>query len=77
MFTVEKQGGVGVRIPDEYTCSLCGYAFLDGEVPGKELFCPNCGSSTVIKELTYDEFLDDDESFMYMVDYGEYKNSGI
>lgn len=77
MFTVEKQGGVGVRIPDEYTCSLCGYAFLDGEVPGKELFCPNCGSSTVIKELTYDEFLDDDEAYMYMFDYGEYKNNGI
>jgi hypothetical protein len=56
---------------------LCGYGFLEGEVPHKELFCPNCGSSMVIRELTYDEFLDDDESFIHTMDYGEYKNSGI
>lgn len=47
-----------MRIPDEYTCDLCGYVFFNGEVPG--LFCPNCGSSTVIRELTYDEYLDDE-----------------
>ncbi len=66
-----------MRIPDEYTCSLCGYGFLEGEVPHKELFCPNCGSSLVVKELTYDEFLDDDEAFIHTMDYGEYKNNGI
>ncbi len=31
----------------------------------------------VIKELTYDEFLDDDETFIHTMDYGEYKNRGI
>jgi len=31
----------------------------------------------VIKELTYDEFLDDDEAFIHTIDYMEYKNSGI
>ncbi len=66
-----------VRIPDEYACSLCGYTFLDGEVPGKELFCPNCGSSTVMKELTYDEFIDDDEASIYLMDYGQFRNNGI
>ena len=31
----------------------------------------------VVKELTYDEFLDDDEIFVHMLDYGQYKNNGI
>lgn len=67
-----------MRIPDEYICSLCGYGFLDGEVPhNKELFCPNCGSSTVVKELSYDEFLDDDENYIQSFDYGAFKDHGI
>ncbi len=53
-----NRGGESLKIPDEYTCDLCGYTFLDGEVP--ENFCPNCGSSTVTKELSYDEFLEDE-----------------
>ncbi len=53
-----------MRIPDEYTCDLCGYVFLFGEVPS--LFCPNCGSSMVVRELTYDEYLDD-EAFSGML----------
>jgi hypothetical protein len=40
--------------------------FLDGEVP--ENFCPNCGSSMVTKELSYDEFLDD-EAFINIMNY--------
>jgi hypothetical protein len=55
-----------LRIPDEYTCDLCGYMFLDGEVPSN--FCPNCGSSMVTKELSYDEFLDD-EAFISILNY--------
>ena len=66
-----------MRIPDEYICNLCGYAFFEGEVPSRELFCPNCGSSTVVKELTYDEFFDDDEAFIHMLERGEYTNNGI
>jgi rubrerythrin len=57
------QGGKNVKIPDEYICNLCGYIFLDGEVP--ENFCPNCGSSMVAKEMTYDEYLDE-EAFVSM-----------
>jgi len=53
-----KSGGNYVRIPDEYICNLCGYAFLDGEVP--ENFCPNCGSSMVVMEMSYDEYLDEE-----------------
>ena len=47
-----------MKIPDEYICNLCGYSFLDGEVP--ENFCPNCGSSMVAKEMTYDEYNEKD-----------------
>ena len=47
-----------MNIPDEYTCSLCGYEFLEGEVP--EMFCPNCGSSMIVKEVSYEEFIEDD-----------------
>ena len=47
-----------MNIPDEYICNLCGYEFFYGEVP--ELFCPNCGSSMVTKELNYDEYFDDE-----------------
>lgn len=61
-----KRGGNDLRIPDEYLCDLCGYMFLDGEVPSN--FCPNCGSSMVTKELTYDEFLDD-EAFISILNY--------
>jgi DNA-directed RNA polymerase subunit RPC12/RpoP len=61
-----KRGGRDLRIPDEYICDLCGYMFLDGEVPSN--FCPNCGSSTVTKELSYDEFLDD-EAFISILNY--------
>jgi DNA-directed RNA polymerase subunit RPC12/RpoP len=61
--TSRIQGGSNVKIPDEYICNLCGYAFLDGEVP--ENFCPNCGSSMVAKEMTYDEYLDE-EAFVNM-----------
>jgi hypothetical protein len=61
-----SRGGESLKIPDEYTCDLCGYTFLDGEVP--ENFCPNCGSSTVTKELSYDEFLDD-EAFISILNY--------
>lgn len=59
----ERLGGYNVKIPDEYICNLCGYVFLDGEVP--ENFCPNCGSSMVAKEMTYDEYLDE-EAFVSM-----------
>ena len=63
VLTSEWQGGKNVKIPDEYICNLCGYVFLDGEVP--ENFCPNCGSSMVAKEMTYDEYLDE-EAFVSM-----------
>lgn len=58
MWHAKKRGGKNLKIPDEYICNLCGYAFLDGEVPDN--FCPNCGSSMVMKEISYDEFLDDE-----------------
>jgi hypothetical protein len=69
-----KRGGNDLRIPDEYLCDLCGYMFLDGEVPNN--FCPNCGSSMVTKELTYDEFLDD-EAFISILNYHHTTRGGL
>ncbi|MCX8022244.1 MAG: hypothetical protein N2745_05670 [Syntrophorhabdaceae bacterium] len=54
-----KKGGKKLRIPDEYVCSLCGFVFLSGEKV--DIFCPECGSSMVAKEITYEEFLDDED----------------
>ena len=61
----KKRGKGYVNIPDEYACSLCGYTFFEGEVP--EMFCPNCGSSTVEREMTYEEFLEDDMSIIHII----------
>jgi rubrerythrin len=58
-------GGNGLNIPEEYTCDLCGYVFLAGEVP--ELFCPNCGSSTVTREISYEEFIEEDANLINMI----------
>ncbi len=54
-----------MNIPDEYICDLCGYIFLEGEVP--EIFCPNCGSSMVAKEVTYDEFIEEDINIVHII----------
>jgi hypothetical protein len=37
---------------------MCGFMFLSGEKPN--IFCPECGSSMVAKEISYDEFLDEE-----------------
>jgi len=52
--------GVGgrLKIPDEYVCSMCGYVFLSGETVN--VFCPECGSSFVAKEIGLDEYLDEE-----------------
>lgn len=47
-----------MKIPDEYVCDLCGFMFLSGETVN--IFCPECGSSMVAKEISYDEFLDEE-----------------
>jgi DNA-directed RNA polymerase subunit RPC12/RpoP len=75
MTVAGKKGGRQLRIPDEYICDLCGYIFLDGEVP--EVFCPNCGSSMVLKEMSYDEFLDDDEGFVSIYNYKTFEYEGM
>ena len=56
--TVLKRGGKKVRLPDEYVCNMCGFIFLSGET--LNIFCPECGSSMVAKEVSYEEFLDED-----------------
>jgi len=45
-------------MPDEYVCNMCGFIFLSGEKVN--IFCPECGSSMVAKEVSYEEFLDED-----------------
>jgi len=37
---------------------MCGFMFLSGEK--LDIFCPECGSSMVAKEVSYEEFLDED-----------------
>jgi len=58
MLTAGKRGGNSLRIPDEYVCNMCGFMFLSGEKIN--IFCPECGSSMVAKEISYDEFLDEE-----------------
>jgi len=56
--TVNIKRRIKLRIPDEYICDTCGYVFLSCET--KNIFCPECGSSMVIKEISFEEFLDED-----------------
>jgi len=37
---------------------MCGFVFLSGEKV--DVFCPECGSSMVAKEISYEEFLDEE-----------------
>lgn len=55
---VKSEGGRRLRIPDEYVCDTCGFVFLSCEV--RDIFCPECGSSMVMKEVSFEEFLDED-----------------
>jgi len=64
--SIREKGGETLNIPDEYICYLCGYVFLEGEV--SQMFCPNCGSSAVAKQVEYDEFVDEDTSIIQIID---------
>ena len=52
------RGGAIVTLPDEYVCDLCGSYFLSPVA--KDVFCPNCGSSQVRKEIGSNELSDED-----------------
>jgi len=52
------RGGTIVTLPDEYVCDLCGCLFLSPVE--KDIFCPNCGSSQVKKEIGCNELSDED-----------------
>lgn len=47
-----------MTLPDEYVCDLCGCLFLSPVE--KDIFCPNCGSSQVKKEIGCNELSDED-----------------
>lgn len=47
-----------MTFPDEYVCDLCGCLFLSPVA--KDIFCPNCGSSQVKKEIGCNELSDED-----------------
>ena len=47
-----------MRLPDEYSCDLCGTLFLS--LCAGDAFCPNCGSSQIRIELGYNELSDED-----------------
>ena len=55
---VGGRGGITVTLPDEYVCDLCGCLFLSPVE--KDVFCPNCGSSQVKKEIGCNELSDED-----------------
>jgi predicted RNA-binding Zn-ribbon protein involved in translation (DUF1610 family) len=45
-------------MPEDFVCCLCGAVFL---ASGRtDLFCPNCGSSQIKKEIGYNELSDED-----------------
>jgi len=47
-----------LKMPDEYICNMCGFMFLSGETVN--IFCPECGSSMVAKEVCFDEYFDEE-----------------
>lgn len=55
------------RFPEEYICGMCGFTFYS--VERKEIFCPECGSSLVSKEISLDEFLEDENQEFFFKDY--------
>ncbi|MCS7281116.1 MAG: hypothetical protein NZ583_05765 [Desulfobacterota bacterium] len=55
------------RFLEEYTCNLCGFSFYCFD--RKNLFCPECGSSVVTREITIDEFLEDENFEYFFKDY--------
>lgn len=46
---------------------MCGFTFYS--VERKEIFCPECGSSLVSKEISLDEFLEDENQEFFFKDY--------
>jgi hypothetical protein len=60
------RGGTTVTLPDEYVCDLCGCFFLSPVA--KDIFCPNCGSSQVKKEIGCNELSDEDVYFEILQD---------
>ncbi|MCX7857749.1 MAG: hypothetical protein N2513_07190 [Deltaproteobacteria bacterium] len=53
--------------PEEYICSMCGFTFY--LMDKKNIFCPECGSSVVTKEISIDEFLEDENLEYFFKDY--------
>lgn len=45
-------------MPDDFVCCLCGTTFLS--LTTRNLFCPNCGSSQIKKEMGYNELTDEE-----------------
>ena len=45
-------------MPEDYICCLCGSVFLS--LSARNLFCPNCGSSQIKKEIGYNELSDEE-----------------
>jgi predicted RNA-binding Zn-ribbon protein involved in translation (DUF1610 family) len=60
-----KGGGTRVIMPEDFACCMCGTVFLSSS--GDDLFCPNCGSSQIRKELGYNE-LSDEEFYMTILE---------
>jgi DNA-directed RNA polymerase subunit RPC12/RpoP len=61
------EGGKVKNFPEEYICSMCGFTFCSSD--SKNIFCPECGSSVVTKEISIDEFLEDENLEYFFKDY--------
>lgn len=46
---------------------MCGFTFYS--IDKKNVFCPECGSSIVTKEISIDEFLEDENLEYFFKDY--------
>ena len=60
-----------MTLPEDFVCCLCGSVFLC--LGGKDLFCPNCGSSQIKKEIGYNE-LSDEDFYITVLDEGRKTN---
>ncbi len=52
---------------EEYICGMCGFSFYS--LDRKNIFCPECGSSVVTREISIEELLEDENLEYFFKDY--------
>lgn len=65
-FIIQKGGKVKNYL-EEYICGMCGFTFFSFDK--RNIFCPECGSSIVTREVSLEEFLEDENLEYSFKDY--------